>query len=173
MVHVSTSFNDLELPPVDDVFIALGTTIKLAGSRAAFRAVDLHAVVAVASAARTAGAKRLGVVSAMSADASSKVFYNRVKGEMEAAVTALGFEAVVIVRPSLLAGDRETLAQSIRPIENIFRLAAGLFKFMIFANYRPVQGVDVAEALVNAVQAAGMGTRVMLSSELQPQPEIS
>ena len=170
MVHVSTSFNDLELPPVDDVFIALGTTIKLAGSRAAFRAVDLHAVVAVTSAA---GAKRLGVVSAMSADASSKVFYNRVKGEMEAAVTALGFEAVVIVRPSLLAGDRETLAQSIRPIENFFRLAAGLFKFMIFANYRPVQGVDVAEALVNAVQAAGMGTRVMLSSELQPQPEIS
>ena len=173
VVHLTTSFKDLKLPPVDDVLIALGTTIKVAGSPAAFRAVDFDAVVAVASAARTAGAMRLGVVSAMGADATSKVFYSRVKGEMEAAVTTLGFEAVVIVRPSLLAGDRDVLAQASRPIEKISRFAANLFKSVIPANYRPVQDVDVAEALVNSLKSAIKGTRVMLSSELHPQPENS
>lgn len=105
------------LPPVDDVFITLGTTIKVAGSQAAFRAVDFDAVVNTARAAREAGATRLGVVSALGANARSSVFYNRVKGEMQDAVAALGFESVVIVQPSLLVGDREKLGQPARPGE--------------------------------------------------------
>src|SRR3982751_4961884 len=72
-------------PRADDVYIALGTTIKVAGSETAFRAVDFDLVVAIARAAHRAGATRLGVVSALGADATSLVFYNRVKGEMEAA----------------------------------------------------------------------------------------
>lgn len=111
------SSESLNLPPVDDVFIALGTTIAVAGSQAAFRAVDFDAVLTVARAARAAGAKRIGVVSALGADASSKVFYNRVKGEMEQAVNQLGFETVVFARPSLLDGEREQLAQPTRPGE--------------------------------------------------------
>ncbi len=74
------------LPTVDDVFIALGTTIKLAGSEAAFRQVDFDFVVNTARAARAAGATRLAVVSALGANAKSRVFYNRVKGEMQAAM---------------------------------------------------------------------------------------
>src|SRR5215204_7109444 len=70
------------LPPIDEIYLALGTTIKAAGSQAAFRAVDLDANLSVARAALAAGAKRAGLVSAMGADAkSSRVFYNRVKGE--------------------------------------------------------------------------------------------
>lgn len=81
------------LPAIQDVYCALGTTIKVAGSQAAFKGVDLDAVVALAKAARQVNqAVRLGVVSAMAADAKSGVFYNRIKGEMEAAVTQLGFE---------------------------------------------------------------------------------
>ena len=102
------------LAPVDEVYLALGTTIKVAGSQAAFRAVDLDANVAVARAARDAGARRLGLVSAKGADAGSRVFYSRVKGETEDAVAALGFDAVVIARPSLLVGDRESLGQPSR-----------------------------------------------------------
>jgi len=117
VVQVTDSFNEFNAPAVDDVFIALGTTIKVAGSREAFRAVDFDAVVAVARAARAAGATRLGVVSAMGADSRSPVFYNRVKGEMEDAVQGLGFETVVIARPSLLAGDRTALKQAPRPGE--------------------------------------------------------
>jgi uncharacterized protein YbjT (DUF2867 family) len=167
VVHVAPSFSNLKLPPVDDVFIALGTTIKAAGSAAAFRAVDFDAVVSVARAARLAGAKRLGVISAMGADSKSRVFYSRVKGEMEDAVTALGFEAIVIARPSLLAGDRDALKQADRAVEKMSLFAMNLFKPLVPANYRPVEAGDVAEALVDAVQAADSGTRVLLSSELQ------
>jgi uncharacterized protein YbjT (DUF2867 family) len=103
------------LPRTDDVFVALGTTIKVAGSQAAFRAVDLDAVVAVARAARSSGATRIGVVSALGADPASAVFYNRVKGEMERAVATLGFDTVVFARPSLLLGDRDRLDQPVRP----------------------------------------------------------
>jgi uncharacterized protein YbjT (DUF2867 family) len=97
------------VPPADDVFIALGTTIKAAGSQQAFRRVDFDAVVGTARAGRAAGAKRLLVVSALGADAASSVFYNRVKGEMEQAVGALGYDSVVIARPSLLLGDRASV----------------------------------------------------------------
>src|SRR5690606_8438631 len=100
---------ELRVPPADDVCIALGTTIKAAGSQAAFRRVDFDAVVNTARAARAAGATRLAVVSALGADARSRVFYNRVKGEMQQAVQALGYDAVVIAQPSLLVGDRTAL----------------------------------------------------------------
>jgi uncharacterized protein YbjT (DUF2867 family) len=92
------------LPPVDEVYLALGTTIKVAGSQAAFRAVDFDANLAVARAALAAGARRCGLVSAMGADATSSVFYNRVKGELEEALAQLSFDALVIARPSLLLG---------------------------------------------------------------------
>jgi hypothetical protein len=113
-----------DLPQVDDVFIALGTTIKVAGSRSAFRQVDFDAVLNTARAARTAGATRLAVVSALGADARSRVFYNRVKGEMQDAVAALGFGSVVIVQPSFLLGDRSALGQPVRapPRQNSCRL---------------------------------------------------
>ena len=166
IVHVVKSFSDIKLPPVDDVFIALGTTIKVAGGASAFRAVDFDAVVAVARAARSAGALRLGVVSAMGADSQSKNFYNRVKGEMESAVATLGFDTVVIARPSLLAGDRGSLMQAARPAEKMALWAVGLFKPLIPANYRPVEASQVAHALVNALKSARAGHRVLLSSEL-------
>ena len=166
VLHITNSFSDIKLPPVDDVFIALGTTIKAAGSTSAFRAVDFDAVVAVARAARAAGASRIGVVSAMGADSHSKVFYNRVKGEMELAVAGLGFGAVVIARPALLAGDRDALKQPGRLAEKMSLFAINLFKPLVPANYQPVDANDVAKSLVEAVQAAHSSTRVMLSSEL-------
>jgi uncharacterized protein YbjT (DUF2867 family) len=79
--HLPTPF-----PRADDVYIALGTTIKVAGSQEAFRHVDHDFVVNTARAARAAGARRLAIVSALGADPKSRVFYNRVKGEMQAAV---------------------------------------------------------------------------------------
>ena len=85
-----------ELPAVDEVYLALGTTIKVAGSQAAFRAVDLEANLAVARAAFAAGARRVGLVSAAAANAKSSVFYNRVKGELEDALKAMNFGALVI-----------------------------------------------------------------------------
>ena len=167
VVHISASLADWASPAVDDVFIALGTTIKVAGSQAAFKAIDGDAVVAIARAAKTAGATRLAVVSAMGASAQSGVFYNQVKGEMEAQVAKLGFETVVIARPSLLAGDRGALKQPDRVAEKLSLLAFKLFKPLIPANYRSINASSVAQAMVSTLQTAGVGKHVLLSGEMQ------
>lgn len=156
---------------VDDVFIALGTTLKVAGSKAAFRAIDLDAVLAVARAARQAGARRLGVVSAMGADPDSSVFYNRVKGDMETALRALSFPVLVIARPSLLTGNRAALNQSQRLGETLGSLAMHWFKPLIPLNYQAIPAKQVGQALVDAVRESKDGTHILLSGQLQSGPK--
>jgi uncharacterized protein YbjT (DUF2867 family) len=161
------SFDDLPaLPACDDVFIALGTTIKVAGSEAAFRRVDYDYVVGVATAGRKAGATRLGIVSALGADAQSRVFYNRVKGEMERAVTGLGYESVVIAQPSLLMGDREALGQPTRAGEVWARRLLGPVTGLIPASFRPVNARSVAAALLAATSRGAPGTTVVPSRDM-------
>jgi uncharacterized protein YbjT (DUF2867 family) len=167
--HVSQSLLEVKVPPADDMFIALGTTISVAGSQAAFRAVDLDAVLALARAARAAGVRRLGVVSAMGADAKSKVFYNRVKGEMELAVSALGFDTVVIARPSLLDGERNALGQPTRRGEQFALKVMRLLKPLIPRNYQAISDAQVAKALVEAVLAGRPGVQILMSGQMQPR----
>ena len=170
VVHLSSSLINWASPAVDDVFIALGTTIKAAGSKAAFKAIDADAVLAIAGAAKAAGATRLAVVSAMGADPKSGVFYNQVKGEMEAAVSTLGFGSVVIARPALLQGDREELKQPQRPAEKLSLLAFKLLKPLmplIPANYRSIESSSVARAMVSTLQTAGKGQHLLLSGDMQ------
>lgn len=155
-----------ELRAIDEVYLALGTTIKVAGSQAAFRAVDFDANLAVARAALAAGARRGGLVSAMGANAASSVFYNRVKGELEAALQVLPFEGLSIARPSLLIGDRLTLGQPTRPGERWGEAIARFLGPLIPANYRPIEARRVAAALRQSVPTA-RGLRVMLSGEMQ------
>lgn len=155
------------LPAVDDVFIALGTTIQVAGSQHAFRAIDFDAVVAVASATRSSGATHLGLVSAMGASPKSPVFYNQVKGEAEQAVAALGFTHTVIARPSLLDGDRALLQQPARRGEQWGLRVMKLLRGLIPANLRAVAASDVARSLILAVKTRGPGTHILLSGELQ------
>lgn len=166
VVHV-VDFTALPaLPDIDEVYLALGTTIRVAGSQAAFRAVDVDASLAAAQAAAKAGARRLGVVSAMGADTHARVFYNRVKGELEEAVKALGFEAVVIARPSLLLGERGALGQAARPGERIGAMLAGILRPFIPADYRPITAVAVARALLAEVPRA-QGTIILRSGTMQ------
>lgn len=167
VVHISASLAGWVSPAVDDVFIALGTTIKVAGSKAAFKAIDGDAVVAVAVAAKAAGATRLAVVSAMGANPQSGVFYNQVKGEMEAAVSKLGFTTLVIARPSLLAGDRDALKQPERMAEKLSLVAFNLLKPLIPANYRAIGAGRVAQAMVHAVAAGVAGPQILLSGGMQ------
>ena len=167
VVHISASLTDWVSPAVDDVFIALGTTIKVAGSKAAFQAIDGDAVVAIALAAKAAGATRLAVVSAMGANPQSAVFYNQVKGKMETAVSQLGFDTLVIARPCLLAGDRDALMQPERMAEKLSLLAFNFFKPLIPINYRAITASNVAQAMVGALQTAGAGQHVLLSGDMQ------
>ncbi len=155
------------MPKVDDCFIALGTTIKAAGGKDAFRAIDLKAVEAVALAARASGATRLGVVSAMGANSQSSVFYNRVKGEMEVSLARMGFKSLVIARPSLIDGDRAALGQLERASEGIGLLLARGLRPLLPTNYRSIKASDISHALICAVKTGTPGVVTLMSGEMQ------
>jgi uncharacterized protein YbjT (DUF2867 family) len=154
------------LPSVGEAFVALGTTIKVAGSQEAFRAVDHGAVIAVAKAAKAAGATRLGMVSAMGANKRSSIFYNRVKGETEEALSAMGFETLVIAQPSFLAGDREALGQPLRGGEKLAMNISRVLAPLIPDNYKSIAAADVARALLDAVPRR-IGRHVLLSGQMR------
>jgi len=153
------------LEPVDEAYLALGTTIKVAGSQAAFRAVDLDANLAVARAAVAAGARRVALVSAVGAKADSSVFYNRVKGELEDALKAMKLDALVIAQPSLLLGDRKALDQPSRFGEEFATPVLKLVSPLLPRQFRPVQGQAVARALARTLPTAS-GLVVISSDEL-------
>ncbi len=166
-IHV-VDFSALpRLPAASIACCALGTTIKVAGSQAAFRAVDFDAVLAFARAAQAAGVRRFAVVSALGASATSATFYNRVKGEMEAALQGLGFESLVIARPSLLLGERGTLGQPTRRGELIGAAITRPLGWLMPKAWRPIEAASVARALIVALQQARPGLRVVESGELQ------
>ena len=152
-----------DFPAVDDVYCCLGSTIKAAGSKAAFRRVDLDYVAELARCARRAGATRLAVVSAMGADSRSSVFYSRVKGDMETVVRALDYESVTIVRPSLLAGERVER----RPGERVALAIAQPLSVLMPRRYRPIRASAVARALLHFQLQGRPGVRVVESDRLQ------
>jgi len=159
---ILAEFDRLEAQPdafqVSHVFCALGTTIKQASSRERFRQVDFGYPLRVAQLAREAGARHYLLVGSMNADPGSRLFYPRVKGELEQALIGLGFPSLTIVRPSLLLGDREE-----------FRLGEVIFKALAWTfppKYRAVHARDVARALVEAAAADRPGVRVIENREI-------
>jgi len=144
---------------VDLAICCLGTTIKLAGSEEAFRAVDHDMVVAFGKRAREMGARHLIVVSAIDADPKSKVFYSRIKGEMEQSLRAQNWPQLTIARPSLLLGERiePRLAE---------QLAAPLSK-LIPGKYRGIEACQLARALWRLALEEQDGVRVVESDELR------
>jgi uncharacterized protein YbjT (DUF2867 family) len=154
------------LPRAEEAYCALGTTIRTAGSQAAFRAVDVDAVLAFARAARAAGVTCFGVVSALGADARSSTFYNRVKGEAEQALEGVGFESLVIARPSLLVGDRAALGQPARAGEALALAVTRPLAGLIPKAWRPIEAGTVARALLRAVAERRPGVRVLSSADM-------
>ncbi|MEY4561658.1 MAG: hypothetical protein RLZZ618_935 [Pseudomonadota bacterium] len=154
------------LPACDRVYIALGTTIKVAGSQEAFRRVDVDAVVAVARAARTTGASRLALVSALGAHPNSRTFYNRAKGDAEAAVTSLGFARVVIAQPSLILGDRSPLGQPERTGEAWAQRLLRPIRGLIPRSVRPIEASAIAAAMHAAMQSGEPGVQRLVSGAM-------
>jgi len=166
-VDFASSTDLAALPKVDECYIALGTTIKAAGSQEAFRAVDLEAVEALALAARRAGATYLGMISAMGANGHSRVFRNRVKGEMELSVARMGYPRLVIMRPSLIDGNRAALDQPGRAGEGIGLRLVRLLRPVIPSDYRAIKARDIAHALIRAVQSSTPGVVTLMSGDMQ------
>ncbi len=144
------------LPSPDVAFCCLGTTIGKAGSQEAFRAVDHTAVLAFARAAHRAGARTFVYVSSMGADPRSRIFYSRVKGEVEAAVAGIGFASACALRPSILDGPR----RESRPFE---RVGLAMMRPLgpLLGRYRPTPVGRVAAAMVAAAKAPRPGAHAL------------
>ena len=141
------------------VICALGTTIRVAGSQQRFRVVDYEIPLAAARLARAQGASHFLLVSAIGADPRSRVFYSRVKGELERELAGIGFPSLTIVRPALLLGDRKE-----------FRLGerlAQLFSWVPLGPYTAIHADDVASALVRIAKEEPRGIRIVESSEMR------
>ncbi len=143
---------------VSHIVCALGTTIKQAGSQDRFRRVDHDYPLAAARLGLREGARHFLLVTAVGASARSRVFYSRVKGEIEDAIRALPYRSVTIVRPSLLLGDRAEA----RLGEQIGKLFAAVMP----KRYKPVQASAVAGALVRAAIEDQGGVRIIESREI-------
>ena len=151
---------------VEDAYCCLGSTIKAAGSQEAFFKVDHDAVEAFARAARAAGARRFLVISSLGADRHSLSFYLRVKGDMEASVARVGFDAAHALRPAILDGERGEHrlgeALGIKVMRGVSSLLGGpRFK------YAPIHVETVARAMIALAFGEERGFVVAESARLQ------
>jgi len=157
---------DVDFPAATDVFCCLGTTMNRAGSESAFRQVDFTYVVALASLALGRGARQFLLVSALGANPTSRIFYNRVKGETEAAVSALPFEGRQIFRPSILTGERSERRTG-------ERLGVAVMRGTAFAmvgplrKFRPIAADTVAKAMVRVALRSPRGVNIYESDEIE------
>jgi len=154
-----SDYAELRLPPVTHLFCCLGTTIRKAGSKQAFRAVDFDLVLQFAQAGLDAGARRMMVVSSVGADARTSNFYLRVKGEMEEALNGLGFEALHIFRPSVLMGQRA----EVRGGEQWGIRFARAFEWALVGGakkYRPMPAGVLASAMAAAGERGAPGRHI-------------
>jgi uncharacterized protein YbjT (DUF2867 family) len=155
-----------------DVFCTLGTTIKKAGTQEAFRRVDYDYPLALGRKAKDEGASQLLIVTAMGASPSSRIFYSRVKGEVEEALHGLELPALRIFRPSFLLGKREEFRLG-------ERVALGLSALWSLAlrgplrKYSPVHARSVAKAMLLAAQSVRSGVRVYESDEIARMGDAS
>ena len=142
--QLTTFIDGLTLGAEVDAFSCLGTTIKQAGTEQQFRDIDYGYNLAFATACHAKGIERFFLLSALGADSDSRFFYNRVKGELEQAITALGFEQLAIFRPSLLLGKHDD-----RPIETLAQTAYKLLKPIVPKKLpiRPIEAERVAMAM--------------------------
>lgn len=159
-------FEQLEsfvLPPVDDFYCCLGTTMKRAGSREAFREVDLVYPLTIARMALAAGCTRCLFVSSLGANLASNVYYSRIKGELERDIAAVGFDTTYAFRPSLLAGDRDEF----RAGESIALVVTQPIAWLLPSRYRPIAADDVARAMQACAKRTRSGRFVVLSDEIR------
>lgn len=147
----------------DELYSALGTTIKKAGSQEAQYTIDFTYQFETAKAAAENGVRKYSLVSSAGANYQSRMFYSRLKGELDEAVKDLPFEVITILRPSILDGDRN----EDRPGEKFGLLLARLFtKIPGLKKYRPILGKKVAEGMVNSLHKCTPGYHVFELDEI-------
>jgi uncharacterized protein YbjT (DUF2867 family) len=155
-----------ELVVGDDIFCTIGTTIKKAGSKEAFRKVDFGYPQQFADFALRNGVKQFLIISSLGANKDSSNFYLKTKGEIEDFLKQSNFESVSIVQPSLLLGDRKEF----RFGEKIGAFFMQTFSFVFIGNlkkYKPIESETVAKALFRIAQKNKKGFSIYESDEVQ------
>lgn len=147
----------------DDVFCCLGTTIRQAGSQAAFRKVDYEYPLELARLTKNQGATQYLIITALGSDAKSGIFYNRVKGEVEQAIDAVGFDSYHVFRPSLLLGERTEKRAGEGAATAVYK-ALG---FLIPLKYKAIDAAKVAKAMLHFAKQNSAGKFIHESKELQ------
>lgn len=164
-VLVNDDISKQTFEPLDVAFCALGTTIKTAGSQEAFYHVDHDLVIAFAKNAKAAGAKTFVLVSSVGATPKTSNFYLRVKGETESDLEAIGFDSLIILRPSMLMGERkefrfgELIGKGVMTVFNPLMVGS-------LAKYRGIQGKTVAKAMLRLAKENLAGKHVIEGEEL-------
>lgn len=149
---------------VDGIVLALGTTLRQTGSRAAYRRVDYDYSLLAARCARSRGTPCCALVSSLGADADAGVFYPQLKGELELALRQLEFESLTLVRPALLDGGWRTPP---RPLESLLLWVTKAVSPLLPARYRPVSPRAVAQTLLSAIKAAQPGVKLVESEAIR------
>lgn len=167
LIQVKTNYDNLDEKKdhlkADDIFCCLGTTIAKAKSRENFTTVDFTYPVDLAKKTFQLGAKQFLIVSALGANPKSSIFYNRVKGEMEEAITRSKFQTVHIFRPSLLLGKRAEA----RPGEDAAKLFYKAFSFLIPEKYKGIEAVQLARAMFHFAKQEEKGIFIHESNDLR------
>jgi len=147
---------------IDDAFCTLGTTMKKAGSREQFKKVDYQYIIDFANLTIRLGASKFLVISSMGADPKSPAFYNKVKGMTEDALKGMGFKHLVILRPSLLLGNRAEF----RLAEKLSGYVMKALNFLIPVNFKAIQGERVAGYMVKMALTTTEAVSIIKSGEI-------
>lgn len=159
-----TDFTNLETLNLtaNEVFCTLGTTMKKAGSKEAFKQVDLDYPLAVARAAKAAGASVYAIVTALGANKKSAIFYNQVKGEVEDELKQMAFDSLGIFQPSMLLGDRKEG----RLGEKVGQIVMSWIDFLTPRQYKAIHVDKVAAAMLKYANNPPKGITVVQSGEM-------
>lgn len=167
LVQVKGDFEDIKTKResflADDVFCCLGTTMAKAGSKKKFHEIDFDYPLFIGQATHSLGAKQYLLVSALGASKKSAVYYNQVKGEIEEAISEIGFKTVHIFRPSLLLGSRTEK----RSAEDAAKIFYKVFGFLIPQKYKAIESVKVAKAMIHFASLDKSGNFIHESADLQ------
>ncbi len=144
----------------DIAISTLGTTQKIAGSQAAFAAIDRDAVVAFARAAKSCGSRQCIAVSSVNARSGASNFYMRTKGEAEDGLRGCGFERLDLIRPGLLRGNRQGPPRSLEGVAIAVSALTDLLTPQSLDHYRSVAADDVAKAIAALCGTAGQGVHI-------------
>lgn len=151
---------------VDDIFCCIGTTIKKAGSQEAFIKVDYNYAFEAAKQGLLNDAAKFLIISSIGADSDSSIFYKRVKGDIEDSVSKLGYNTVIVFRPSLLVGNRNEF----RLGEKLGCLFMKLFSVFLTGKYKKFKAInasDVAKAMLNVAKGNAEGVHIYESDSIQ------